>query len=69
VDAGFTPGEKRKTWLTRRHRNVYRVLCDDDRIYELYLDRSGSLRRWHLVGCLTPDLPSTARPRDDGDNR
>ena len=54
VDAGFTPGERHKTWLTRRHRNVFRVLCDDDRIYEIYLDRSGGRRVWHLVGALSP---------------
>ena len=54
VDAGFTPGEQHKSWLTRRHRNVFRVLCDDDRIYEIYLDRSGGRRVWHLVGALSP---------------
>ena len=60
VDAGFTPGERHRTWLTRRHRNAFRVLCDDDRIYEIYLDRSGGRRIWHLVGTLSPGEDDSA---------
>lgn len=37
-----------RTWRTRRHRNYYRVLCDNGHTYEIYLDRGSERRRWHV---------------------
>ncbi len=37
-----------RTWRTRRHRNYYRVLCDDGHAYEVYLDRSSGRREWYV---------------------
>jgi len=38
-DWGFSAGVTKANWKARRHRNYYRVLCDDKRTYEIYLDR------------------------------
>jgi hypothetical protein len=38
-DWKFPGGVHKPTWRQRRHRNYYRVLCDDRRFYEIYLDR------------------------------
>ncbi len=48
-DSGFAPGELTRTWWRRRHRNHYVVRADDGVLYELYLDRGGSRRRWFLL--------------------
>ncbi len=37
-----------RTWRTRRHRNCYRVRCDDGHTYDVYLDRGSGRRRWHM---------------------
>jgi hypothetical protein len=37
-----------RTWRTRRHRNYYRVLCDNGHTYEIYLDRGSERRQWHV---------------------
>jgi len=37
-----------RTWRTRRHRNYYRVRCDDGHTYDVYLDRGGERRQWHV---------------------
>lgn len=49
VDHGFGAGEATKTWYNRRHRNYYRLAADDGRLYDIYLDRSGSRREWILA--------------------
>ncbi|OPZ63621.1 MAG: hypothetical protein BWY85_01607 [Firmicutes bacterium ADurb.Bin506] len=37
-----------RTWRTRRHRNYYRLRCDDGHTYEIYLDRASKRREWYL---------------------
>ncbi len=37
-----------RTWRTRRHRNYYRVRCEDGHTYDIYLDRGSHRRQWHL---------------------
>jgi hypothetical protein len=39
---GFPGGVHKGTWRMRHHRNYYRVECDDNKIYEIYLDRKTS---------------------------
>jgi hypothetical protein len=38
-DWNFAGGVSKPTWRQRRHRNYYQVKCDDQIIYEIYLDR------------------------------
>lgn len=65
VDTGFGAGEVTRTWYRRRHRNLYRVLAEDGRLYEFYLDRSGSRRQWVLARCLGPE--AGGNPPEAGD--
>ena len=37
-----------RTWRTRRHRNYFRMLCDDGHTYEIYLDRASGRRDWQV---------------------
>ena len=41
-------GAKRKKWWQRRHRNYYRVLTDEDQVFEIYLDRGSKEEEWIL---------------------
>ena len=48
-DWGFSPGVFKADWRGRRHRNYYQVECDDETIYEIYLDRqSVNDKSWFL---------------------
>lgn len=38
-DWGFPAGVSKANWRARHHRNYYRVECDDNKTYEIYLDR------------------------------
>lgn len=38
-DWGFASGVYKADWRQRRHRNYFRVECDDGKTYEIYLDR------------------------------
>ena len=38
-DWGFSSGVHKADWKQRRHRNYFRVECDDNSIYEIYMDR------------------------------
>jgi hypothetical protein len=39
-DWGFSAGASSRNWMTRRHRNYFRVRTNTGEIFELYLDRS-----------------------------
>jgi len=48
-DWGFPSGVSRANWRQRRHRNYYRVECDDGSICEIYYDRkSVAKQEWFL---------------------
>jgi hypothetical protein len=41
-------GSKRKRWWQRRHRNYYRVLTQNEEVFEIYLDRGSKAEKWIL---------------------
>ena len=41
-------GSKRKRWWQRRHRNYYRVLTEEEEVFEIYLDRGSKTEAWIL---------------------
>jgi hypothetical protein len=41
-------GAKRKKWWQRRHRNYYRILTDEEEVFEIYLDRGSKEEEWIL---------------------
>jgi hypothetical protein len=45
-------GAKRKRWWQRRHRNYYRVLTEDDQVFEIYFDRGSKEQTWVLYARL-----------------
>jgi len=48
-DWGFPAGVAKADWKQRRHRNYYRVECDDGNTYEIYLDRKDiESKTWFL---------------------
>lgn len=48
-DWGFAAGTAKRNWRARRHRNYYRVECDDDKTYEIYLDRQTAEKpTWYI---------------------
>lgn len=48
-DHGFSEAApKRRTWLMRRHRNVYLVSTDSGEVFEIYLDRGSGRRAWYI---------------------
>jgi hypothetical protein len=48
-DWGFASGVHKADWRQRRHRNYFRVECDDGGTYEIYLDRKTTGKSsWHL---------------------
>ena len=54
-DWGFPPGSpRRKTWRLRRHRNYFQVRTEEERVFELYLDRKGPHLEWVLYREVTP---------------
>ena len=52
-DWGFSPGVYRSNWRLRRHRNYFKLLCNDQNIYEIYLDRKIIDKpRWFLYNII-----------------
>lgn len=48
-DWGFASGVHKADWRQRRHRNYYKVECDDGYAYEIYLDRKTADKpTWYL---------------------
>jgi hypothetical protein len=45
-------GAKTKKWWQRRHRNYYRVLTEEDQVFEIYLDRGSKEEEWILYAQL-----------------
>ena len=45
-------GAKRKRWWQRRHRNYYRVLTDEDQVFEIYFDRGSKEEEWIMYAKL-----------------
>lgn len=41
-------GARRKRWWQRRHRNYYRVLTEDEEVFEIYFDRGSKRETWIL---------------------
>ncbi len=41
-------GAKRKRWWQRRHRNYYRVLTQEEEVFDLYFDRGSKKQAWIL---------------------
>lgn len=50
-DWRFSQGVSRANWKQRRHRNYYQVKCNDDKVYEIYLDRTAG-EEWFLYRIL-----------------
>ncbi len=38
-DWGFSEGVFKAGWRQRHHRNYFKVECNDNKVYEIYLDR------------------------------
>jgi len=54
-DHGFGQAPpKKRAWYLRRHRTCYRVLAEDGRVLELYLDRAAEKETWVLVKEIRP---------------
>lgn len=55
-DFHFSPLAPKKNWLTRRHRNHYRIELEDNRIFEIYCDRGTKPGRksWVLLQEIDP---------------
>ncbi len=52
-DYGYSKsGARRKKWWQRRHRNYYRVLTDEEQVFEIYLDRGSKEQEWILYARL-----------------
>jgi hypothetical protein len=41
-------GAKRKRWWQRKHRNYYRVLTEENEVFEIYYDRGAKEEVWIL---------------------
>ena len=55
-DWGFAPGVHKANWRQRRHRNYFRVECNDGKTYEIYLDRKTSDKpTWYLYRIIDND--------------
>jgi hypothetical protein len=39
-------GAKKKQWWQRKHRNYYRILTEQDEVFEIYLDRGSKKEVW-----------------------
>jgi len=48
-DYRFASGTHKFNWKMRRHRNYFHVLDEESRIWEIYLERTGIQRSWHLL--------------------
>jgi len=56
-DWGFSLAATRRNWRTRKHRNYYRIRTEDERIFEIYLDRGTKPGResWYVFQEFSPD--------------
>lgn len=45
-------GGKRKRWWHRKHRNYYRVLTEEEQVFEIYFDRGSKSEVWILYAKL-----------------
>jgi hypothetical protein len=45
-------GAKTKKWWQRKHRNYYRVLTEEDFVFEIYFDRGAKEPKWILYAKL-----------------
>ena len=63
-DHGFHATVRSRTWLERRHRTFYRVRAEDGRLFELYLDRTGSRRVWFVTREWAPGDPADPPPSE-----
>lgn len=41
-------GAKRKRWWQRKHRNFYRILTEEEEVFEIYFDRGSKREVWIL---------------------
>jgi hypothetical protein len=41
-------GAKRKRWWQRKHRNYYRILTEEEEVFEIYFDRGSKREVWIL---------------------
>jgi len=41
-------GAKKKRWWQRKHRNYYRILTEQDEVFEIYFDRGSKKEIWIL---------------------
>ena len=41
-------GAKKKRWWQRKHRNYYRVLTEEEAVFEIYFDRGSKREAWIL---------------------
>ena len=52
-DWGFSSGVHKADWKQRRHRNYFRVENNDNKIYEIYMDRKTSEKPdWFLYSII-----------------
>jgi hypothetical protein len=41
-------GARKKQWWQRKHRNYYRILTEQDEVFEIYFDRGSKREVWIL---------------------
>jgi hypothetical protein len=41
-------GAKKKQWWQRKHRNYYRILTEQNEVFEIYLDRGSKREAWFM---------------------
>jgi hypothetical protein len=58
-DHGFGSAQTGR-WWQRRHRTYFRVVTDEEEVFEIYLDRGSKQKRWFLYR----RLGRSARPPD-----
>jgi hypothetical protein len=46
---GHSPAPKRVPWRIRHHRTYYQVVTENNRLFEIYYDRSGKEKIWYLM--------------------
>lgn len=49
-------------WWQRRHRTYFRVVTDEEEVFEIYLDRGGGRKKWFLYR----RLKASSRDEDEG---
>lgn len=63
-DYGFGRAGKGR-WWQRRHRTYFRVVTEDEEVFEIYLDRGSRRKRWFLYrrlgGSSEPDARESSK--------